>query len=127
MTLMSRSASNDSAFQAIACPTRRLLIDRLALGESNVSDLVASLQVSQSAVSQQLAILKSAGLVAERAEGRFRFYRLDAAPLAEVDRWLNRYRAAMERQLDALGRVLDSLPDEPEPELKRRSKKARRS
>src|SRR5450432_3080477 len=114
---MSRSASNESVFQAIACPTRRLLIDALALGESNVSDLVASLSVTQSAVSQQLAILKSAGLVGERAEGRFRYYRLRAAPLAEVDGWLNRYRAAMERQLDALGRVLDDLPDEPTPML----------
>ena len=112
---MSRAASDDSVFQAIACPTRRLLIDALALGESNVSDLVASLNVTQSAVSQQLAILKSAGLVGERAEGRFRYYRLQASPLNEVDVWLNRYRAAMERQLDALGHVLDSLPDDPEP------------
>src|SRR5450432_2937017 len=110
---MARSPSGDSVFQAIACPTRRRLIDALAFGESNVSDLVASLNVTQSAVSQQLAILKSAGLVGERAEGRFRYYRLRPAPLAEVDVWLNRYRAAMERQIDALGRVLDALPDEP--------------
>jgi DNA-binding transcriptional ArsR family regulator len=110
---MSRSLSGDSVFQAIACPTRRQLIDALALGESNVSDLVASLNVTQSAVSQQLAVLKNAGLVAERAEGRYRYYRLQAAPLREVGVWLNRYSAYMERQLDALGRVLDALPDEP--------------
>ena len=110
---MSRAAATESVFQAIACPTRRRLIDQLATGESNVSGLVASLDVTQSAVSQQLAILKGAGLVEERAEGRFRYYRLRAKPLAEVDVWLNRYRAHLERQLDALGRVLDSLPDEP--------------
>jgi DNA-binding transcriptional ArsR family regulator len=114
---MARSPSDESVFQAIACPTRRRLIEALALGESNVSDLVASLDVTQSAVSQQLAVLKSAGLVGERAEGRFRYYCLQAAPLAQLDVWLNRYRAAMERQLDALGLVLDALPDEPAPRL----------
>lgn len=134
---MSRSPRDESVFQAIACPTRRLLIDALALGESNVSDLVASLGVTQSAVSQQLSILKSAGLVGERAEGRFRYYRLRAAPLLELEVWLNRYRAAMERQLDALGRVLDAMPDEPtralaarlgapKPRAARRRKKGRR-
>src|SRR5712692_1719908 len=99
---MARSASDDSVFQAIASPTRRALLDGLALGESNVSDLVALLDVTQSAVSQQLAILKSAGLVAERAEGRFRYYRLRAGPLAEIDAWTARYRAHIEQQLDAL-------------------------
>jgi DNA-binding transcriptional ArsR family regulator len=110
---MSRTASDDSVFHAIASSTRRRLMDALALGESNVSDLVASLDVTQSAVSQQLAILKSAGLVGERADGRFRYYWLRAEPLAEVDAWLGRYRAYMERQLDALTAVLDDMPDEP--------------
>jgi DNA-binding transcriptional ArsR family regulator len=120
---MSRTASAENVFQAIACPTRRQLIDTLALGESNVSALVATLNITQSAVSQQLAILKSAGLVGERAEGRFRYYCLRAEPLAEVDIWVGRYRAYMERQLDALGRVLDALPDEPEPVAARPKKK----
>src|SRR5580658_10845487 len=111
---MSRSAAAETVFQAIACPTRRALLDVLAAGgESNVSDLVASLDVTQSAVSQQLAVLKSAGLVEERADGRFRFYRLCAKPLTEVDAWLGRYRAHIERRLDALGDVLDAMPDEP--------------
>ena len=110
---MPRSPSDESVFQAVACPTRRALLDALSAGESNVSDLVAALDVTQSAVSQQLAVLKSAGLVEERAEGRFRFYRLRATPLAEIDAWLGAYRAHIERQLDALGRVLDAMPDEP--------------
>ncbi len=128
---MARGASGESVFQAIACPTRRALLDSLALGESNVSDLVASLDVTQSAVSQQLAVLKSAGLVEERTAGRFRFYRLRVEPLREVDAWMAQYRALIERHLDALGRVLDEMPDEPEPppappEAKRRPKKRRR-
>jgi DNA-binding transcriptional ArsR family regulator len=124
---MARSSSDDNVFQAIACPTRRMLLDALALGESNVSDLVSSLDITQSAVSQQLAILKNAGLVRERAEGRFRYYQLRAAPLAEVNVWLNRYRAVMERQLDALGRVLDAMPDEPKPRAVRPRRKRARS
>jgi DNA-binding transcriptional ArsR family regulator len=109
---VSRAPSSDSVFQAIACPTRRALIDVLARGETHVSGLVAAVGVSQSAVSQQLAVLRSAGLVDERADGRFRYYRLRATPLAEVDVWLNRYRALVERQLDALGHLLASMPDE---------------
>lgn len=125
MQFMSRSASDESVFQAIACPTRRRLIDALAFGESNVSELVAALEVTQSAVSQQLSILKSAGLVEERSAGRFRYYRLRAAPLGEVDVWLNRYRAHMERQLDALGQVLDEMPPEPELPARRAGKRKR--
>ena len=109
---MARAASDESVFLAIACPTRRALLSALALGESSVSDLVASLDVTQSAVSQQLAVLKSAGLVGERADGRFRHYSLRPGPLDEVAAWLGRTRAFHEKQLDALGRVLDTLPDE---------------
>jgi DNA-binding transcriptional ArsR family regulator len=76
-------------------------------------------------VSQQLAVLKSAGLVGERAEGRFRYYRLRAEPLAEIDAWIGRCRAYHERELDALGSVLDALPDDPKnranPKRRRRS------
>lgn len=110
---MARAASDESVFLAIASPTRRALLDVLALGETSVSDLVDSLDVTQSAVSQQLAILKSAGLVGERAEGRFRYYCLRPEPLAEIAAWIGRTRAFHEKQLDALGRVLDALPDEP--------------
>ena len=122
---MSRVTSDDSVFQAIASPTRRALLDALSGGESNVSDLVASLSITQSAVSQQLAILKSAGLVSERSEGRFRRYRLEARPLTEVDAWVGRYRAHLERELDALGRVLDAMPDDHVPQTAPTIKKRR--
>jgi len=110
---MGRAAAAETVFQAIACPTRRALLDALARGESNVTNLVSSVEVTQSAVSQQLAVLKDAGLVEERVEGRFRYYRLQAKPLREVDLWVSRYRSFMERQLDALGHVLDMMPDDP--------------
>lgn len=124
---MGRTAAAESVFQAIACPTRRALLDALALGESNVTTLVETLDVTQSAVSQQLAVLKSAGLVEERVDGRFRYYRLRAKPLSEVDSWISRYRIHMERQLDALGRVLDELPDEPEERTPSSTKRRRRT
>lgn len=111
---MARSAAAANVFQAIACPTRRALLDTLARGESNVTRLVATLDVTQSAVSQQLAVLKSAGLVEERLDGRFRHYRLRVQPLREVDAWMGRYRAYLERCFDALGAVLDAMPDSPE-------------
>jgi len=111
---MSRAVATESVFQAISCPTRRALLDHLSRGERNVGELVASLSVTQSAVSQQLAVLKRAGLVRERSAGRFRYYRLRAQPLAEVETWVARYRAHVEGQLDALGHVLDAMPDEPD-------------
>jgi DNA-binding transcriptional ArsR family regulator len=110
---MPRAAGDESVFQAIASPTRRALLDVLQMGERSVSDLVAAVDVTQSAVSQQLAVLKNAGLVEERAAGRFRHYRLIVEPLVEVDAWIGRYRAHIERRLDALGRVLDGMPDTP--------------
>jgi DNA-binding transcriptional ArsR family regulator len=116
LTGMHRALADESVFQAIACPTRRALLDALSLGEKNVSELVGAVSVTQSAVSQQLAILKNAGLVRERSAGRFRYYRLRAEPLSEVGTWVNRYRAHLERELDALGRVLDAMPDDPEEE-----------
>lgn len=120
---MSRTASDDSVFQAIASSTRRALLDALMVsGETNVSTLVDALDVTQSAVSQQLSVLKSAGLVEERSEGRFRYYRLRALPLVEIHEWIDRYRAYIERQLDALGRVLDEMPDEPPPSKKKKRK-----
>jgi DNA-binding transcriptional ArsR family regulator len=110
---MASSEAANVVFQAIASPTRRALLDTLSSrGERNVTDLVATLDVTQSAVSQQLGVLKSAGLVEERVDGRFRYYSLRPKPLSEVDAWVARYREYMERQLDALGRVLDGMPDE---------------
>jgi len=123
---MERGDAAENVFQAIASPTRRALLDSLSHGESNVTNLVTGLDVSQSAVSQQLTILRNAGLVEERTVGRFRYYRLKAEPLSAVDAWLDRYRGLMERQLDALGRVLDAMPDEsPEPKAPPTKRKRR--
>src|SRR5580698_9219568 len=118
---MMRGAAPSNVFQAIASPTRRALLDTLARGEHNVTDLVATLDVTQSAVSQQLSILKAAGLVAERSDGRFRYYQLRIRPLLEVESWVARYRVHLERSFDALGDVLDAMPtDAPRKPRRRR-------
>lgn len=104
---MKRAA--ETVFHAIASPTRRKLLDVLARGERSVGDLVESMDVTQGAVSQQLAVLERAGLVTQRAEGRFRFYSLRAEPLALVDQWLRGYRDFVSDRLDVLGVVLDQM------------------
>jgi len=108
-----RAASDTSVFNALASETRRAVLDALFEREWAVGELVERLGISQPAVSQQLAVLKAAGLVDERAEGRFRFYRLRPEPLAEVARWIDRYRTFWEERFDALGAVLDEMDQRP--------------
>ena len=76
-------------------------------------ELASQFELTWPTMSGHFAVLKEVGLVGERSEGRRRYYQLRAAPLAEVRTWLNRYRAHLERQLDALGDVLDSMPPDP--------------
>jgi DNA-binding transcriptional ArsR family regulator len=99
----------ETVFHAIASPTRRKLLDVLARGERSVGDLTGAMDVTQGAVSQQLAVLERAGLVTQRADGRFRFYSLRAEPLALVDQWLRGYRDFVSDRLDVLGVVLDEM------------------
>lgn len=106
---MARATAVESPFTAIACPTRRHLLDLLKDGEKSVSALTDALSVSQPAVSQHLAALREAGLVDERREGRFRLYRLKADPLAEVMAWVQAYEQFWKGRLDALGRTLDEM------------------
>ena len=117
-----RRGSDTPVFHAISCPTRRAIMDALSDGERHVNALVARLDVTQSAVSQQLLVLKSAGLVEERREGRFRYYKLRGKPLIEVQTWMARYRTHLERELDALGHVLDAMDDQPK-RLKQRRRR----
>lgn len=97
-----------TAFDAIACETRRKLLDALCAGEQTVSALVeVAGGVSQPAVSQHLQVLREAGLVGERRRGRFRYYRLRAEPLAQVLAWVRTYERFWTERLAAFGRVLN--------------------
>jgi DNA-binding transcriptional ArsR family regulator len=99
-----------TAYAALAEPSRRQILDLLRDGERSVSDLVPRLRLSQPGVSKHLTVLREAGLVEVRPEGRRRWYRLRAQPLAEVDQWLEPYRAYWSRRLDALERHLEENP-----------------
>ena len=95
--------------RALADPTRRAVFEKLAEGEMNVTQLRAGLMVSQPAVSQHLAVLKGAGLIAERREGRHVQYRVDPRGLEPLHAWLNRYRAFWPARIEKLKDLLREM------------------
>ena len=100
-----------TAFQVLAEPTRRRILDLLLQGERPVGDLVAALGVAQPNVSKHLRALSDAGLVRVRPDGQRRIYALRAEPLRELDTWLAPYRRVWADRLDALERHLDEMED----------------
>jgi DNA-binding transcriptional ArsR family regulator len=96
-----------TTFEILAEPKRRMILDTLADGELPVSELVRRLAMSQPAVSKHLRILRDAGLVAARVDAQRRQYRINPAPLAEIDRWLAHFRPFWSKRLDALEAELD--------------------
>jgi DNA-binding transcriptional ArsR family regulator len=95
----------DAAFSALADPTRRAILARLALGEATVMELAEPFDLTQPAVSRHLKVLEEAGLILRRVEGTKRPCRLAPSAIAEIDRWLNVLREALEKsygRLDAL-------------------------
>jgi DNA-binding transcriptional ArsR family regulator len=94
-------------FEILAEPTRRRILDLLRERERSVGDLVTALGVSQPGVSKHLRVLREAGLVIVRQDAQRRWYRLNPAPLHEIDAWLQPYRQFWSDRLDALERHLD--------------------
>ena len=91
-----------AVFAALADPTRRRLLELLAAGERSAGSLAAEFGISRPGVSRHLRVLREAGLVRERGDGRRRLYSVDPAPLAEVEDWLDRWRGFWAQRLDAL-------------------------
>jgi DNA-binding transcriptional ArsR family regulator len=106
------SDSLGATFAALADPTRRAILERLARGEASVTELAEPFQVSLPAISKQLRVLEQAGLLIREKEGRVRRCRLDAEPMREAAEWLARYRRYWERQLDSLADYLNELQNE---------------
>ena len=100
-----------TAFDVLAEPNRRRILDLLRTEERPVGDLVDELDVSQPAVSKHLRVLREAGLVEVRSDAQRRLYRVRAEPLRAVDDWLAPYRAMWASHLDDLERHLDSMSD----------------
>jgi DNA-binding transcriptional ArsR family regulator len=99
------------AFDVLAEPNRRRILDVLRDGEQPVGALVDELAISQPAVSKHLRVLREAGLVQVRSEGQRRLYQVRTEPLREIDEWLEPYRVIWASRLDALERHLDTMPD----------------
>src|SRR6267143_4456821 len=95
------------AFQILADPTRRRLIEALRGGERSVSELVGAVDIGQPGVSRQLAIMQEAQFVVVRPEGRRRLYALRPEPFQELDDWMMGYRAMWEARLDRFAAELD--------------------
>lgn len=99
----------DATFAALADPTRRAMLARLAHGDLAVKDLAAPFHMSGPAITKHLKVLERAGLVARSREGRRRPCRLETAPLADASRWIEQYRRMWEARLDRLGDYLRAL------------------
>jgi DNA-binding transcriptional ArsR family regulator len=100
-----------TAYAALAEPSRRRILDLLRAGERSVNDLVGRLKLSQPGVSKHLKVLREAGLVEVRPDGKRRWYGLRAEPLAEVAEWLEPYRVHWTERLDGLERHLEENPE----------------
>ena len=98
----------DHVFQALADPTRRAILARLASGEASVNELVEPFALSQPAISKHLKVLERAGLVSRGRSAQFRPVRLEPAPLAQAAQWLGDYRRFWEASFDRLEEHLRS-------------------
>jgi DNA-binding transcriptional ArsR family regulator len=98
-----------STFAALADPTRRAILARLALGETSVTELAEPFQMSMPAVSKHLKVLERAGLIARGREAQWRPCRLEAAPLKTIADWVEEYRRFWEESFDRLGDYLAQI------------------
>ena len=107
--MMARAATTADAFNAVAEPRRRQILDVLAGGERPVNDLVALLDLAQPQVSKHLRVLRQVGLVEVRGDGRQRMYRLNGHPLRPIYDWVRAYEQSWSRRFGELDAVLAEL------------------
>lgn len=103
------SARLDATFAALADPTRRAILAKLASGEASVNDLVKPFNMSQPAISKHLRVLEQAGLISRGRDAQRRPRRIEAQPLAEASDWLENYRKFWEGSFQKLDALLDEL------------------
>ena len=111
---MARAATTTDAFNAVAEPRRRQIVDVLAGGERPVNDLVAQLGVAQPQVSKHLRVLREVGVVEVRGDGRRRLYRLNGQALKPIHDWVQAYEGTWSERFDQLDVVLDELKEKEE-------------
>jgi DNA-binding transcriptional ArsR family regulator len=113
----------DVTFSALADPTRRAILARLAEGEASVMELAAPFAMSQPAISKHLRVLENAGLITKGRDGQKRPCRIEAEPLEAANEWLERYREFWERNYARLDDLLETLLEEQKPRPKTKRKK----
>lgn len=123
MTSTSQEARLDRTFAALADPTRRAILRRLAAGEANVTELVEPSGFAQPTISRHLKVLERAGLVSRGREGQFRPVRLEAAPLKTVATWIGDYQRFWEQSLDQLEIYVKTLQAKETPHAPARTKR----
>jgi DNA-binding transcriptional ArsR family regulator len=101
--------SDVDIFKVLADPTRRAVLERLASAEMTATELREGFPISQPAMSQHLAVLRGAGLISERREGRFAHYRVEPSGMAPLHQWLARYRAFWPDRIGALQDLLKEM------------------
>lgn len=116
---MKASHRLDATFAALADPTRRAILARLALGEASVMELAEPFNMSQPAISKHLKVLENAGLISRSQDAQRRPRRIEGGPMAEASAWLEEYRKFWERRYDALDALLGQLQAKP-PKSKRK-------
>jgi DNA-binding transcriptional ArsR family regulator len=107
------STQLDATFAALADPTRRAILARLASGDASVTELAKPFSMSQPAISKHLKVLERAGLISRGRDAQRRPRRLEARPLAEANKWLERYRKIWEVNFQRLDALLDELKARP--------------
>lgn len=113
----------DATFAALADPTRRAILARLAKGEASVNDLVKPFKMSQPAISKHLRVLEKAGLISKGLDKQRRPRRIEAAPLKVANEWIEKYRQFWEIRYDHLESLLEEMMVETKPKMKRKEKK----
>jgi DNA-binding transcriptional ArsR family regulator len=101
----------DRVFRALADPSRRAIFERLTHGEAAVRDLTPRFKISQPAVSQHLAVLRDAGLVSERREGRLAYYRVEPKGLRPLVDWIAHYQAFWVDRIGRLRQLLEEMDE----------------
>jgi DNA-binding transcriptional ArsR family regulator len=112
-----------TTFAALADPTRRAILARLAAGEASVTELAEPFEMSMPAVSKHLKVLQRAGLITRGRDAQWRPCRLDPAPLKDVAEWVERYRQMWEHRLERLDAYLRALQAREKPRGRKQRKK----
>jgi DNA-binding transcriptional ArsR family regulator len=120
---MNSPARLDATFAALADPTRRAILARLALGEATVGELGEPFAMSQPAISKHLRVLELAGLISRGRDAQRRPCRIETAPLAEANAWLEHYRQLWEMRFDDLDRLLEEMKVAEKPARKPRARR----